>query len=164
MPRSRACWSARWRKRASRSSSAPCADATFGPMLMVGLGGITTELFRDVVYRPAPVSAAEAATMLSAAQGRAVAAGIPRRGKRGRPGAVRSDRASLAAGGAVARRHRRDRAQSGAGASGAGGDDRGCAGGEEIALVIPVRALARTRISMPQLRDSGSTRRRRVPE
>jgi acyl-CoA synthetase (NDP forming) len=40
-------------------------DATFGPMVMVGLGGITTELFRDVVYRPAPVSAAEAATMLA---------------------------------------------------------------------------------------------------
>jgi acetate---CoA ligase (ADP-forming) len=39
-------------------------DATFGPMVMVGLGGITTELFRDVVYRPAPVSAAEAAGML----------------------------------------------------------------------------------------------------
>jgi hypothetical protein len=40
-------------------------DATFGAMVMVGLGGITTELFRDVVYRPAPVSAAEASSMLT---------------------------------------------------------------------------------------------------
>jgi acetyltransferase len=40
-------------------------DATFGPMIMVGFGGITTELFRDVIYRPAPVSAGEAAAMLS---------------------------------------------------------------------------------------------------
>ena len=39
-------------------------DATFGAMVMVGLGGITTELFRDVIYRPAPVSVAEAAAML----------------------------------------------------------------------------------------------------
>src|SRR6202030_4350678 len=40
-------------------------DATFGPMVMVGLGGITTELFRDVIYRPAPVSATEASAMLA---------------------------------------------------------------------------------------------------
>jgi acetyltransferase len=39
-------------------------DATFGPMVMVGLGGVTTELFRDVVYRPAPVGVAEAEAML----------------------------------------------------------------------------------------------------
>ena len=40
-------------------------DATFGPMIMVGLGGITTELFRDAIYRPAPVSATEACAMLA---------------------------------------------------------------------------------------------------
>src|ERR1700676_2347589 len=39
-------------------------DAVFGAMIMVGFGGITTELFRDVIYRPAPVIADEAAAML----------------------------------------------------------------------------------------------------
>ncbi|MBV9560168.1 MAG: acetate--CoA ligase family protein [Bradyrhizobium sp.] len=39
-------------------------DATFGPLVMVGLGGVATELFRDVVYRPAPVGVAEATAML----------------------------------------------------------------------------------------------------
>ncbi|MCX7322431.1 MAG: acetate--CoA ligase family protein [Hyphomicrobiales bacterium] len=39
-------------------------DDTFGPMVMVGLGGVTAELFKDVVYRQAPVSAQEAAMML----------------------------------------------------------------------------------------------------
>lgn len=44
-------------------------DKTFGPMVMVGLGGVTTELFKDVVYRPAPVSAQEAGEMLNALKG-----------------------------------------------------------------------------------------------
>ncbi|KIZ38183.1 MULTISPECIES: acetate--CoA ligase family protein [Rhodopseudomonas] len=39
-------------------------DASFGPMIMVGLGGVVTELFKDVVWRPAPVGAAEAGAML----------------------------------------------------------------------------------------------------
>ncbi|UGV25063.1 CoA-binding protein [Rhodopseudomonas boonkerdii] len=44
-------------------------DKTFGPMVMVGLGGVTTELFKDVVYRPAPVSGQEAKEMLNALKG-----------------------------------------------------------------------------------------------
>lgn len=40
-------------------------DATFGPMIMVGFGGVTTELFKDVIYRPAPIGADEAMTMLN---------------------------------------------------------------------------------------------------
>lgn len=45
------------------------SDQTFGPMIMVGLGGITTELFKDVIYRPAPVSVQEAADMLGELKG-----------------------------------------------------------------------------------------------
>ncbi|MGB3448826.1 MAG: acetate--CoA ligase family protein [Xanthobacteraceae bacterium] len=40
-------------------------DVTFGSMIMVGFGGVTTELFKDVVYRPAPVGLDEAVTMLN---------------------------------------------------------------------------------------------------
>ncbi|MBV9248675.1 MAG: acetate--CoA ligase family protein, partial [Acetobacteraceae bacterium] len=39
-------------------------DETFGPMMMVGFGGTTVELFGDVVHSPAPVDRAEASRMI----------------------------------------------------------------------------------------------------
>jgi acyl-CoA synthetase (NDP forming) len=64
-------------------------DATFGPMVMVGLGGIATELFRDVVYRPAPVSASDAVAMLGELKSAPLLNGFR--------GAAESDIAALAA-------------------------------------------------------------------
>jgi acyl-CoA synthetase (NDP forming) len=39
-------------------------DPGFGPLIMVGAGGVITELFRDTVYRLAPVGFAEARAMI----------------------------------------------------------------------------------------------------
>jgi acyl-CoA synthetase (NDP forming) len=39
-------------------------DATFGPIMMLGFGGTTVELFGDVVHAPAPLDDAEATRML----------------------------------------------------------------------------------------------------
>jgi acetyltransferase len=41
-------------------------NATFGPVVMVGLGGTMVELLGDVVHRPAPIDTAEALRMLDA--------------------------------------------------------------------------------------------------
>ena len=39
-------------------------DPTFGPVVMVGAGGVATEVFQDTAYRLAPVDEAEATAML----------------------------------------------------------------------------------------------------
>jgi len=54
-------------------------DAAFGPVVMVGLGGVLIEVFKDVVFRAAPVTEAEALRMLSELKSRVVLEGV--RGK-----------------------------------------------------------------------------------
>lgn len=51
-------------------------DAAFGPMLMVGLGGIYVEVMRDVVFSPVPVRPDEARAMLDRLQGAALLRGV----------------------------------------------------------------------------------------
>ena len=63
-------------------------DPAFGPIVMLGLGGIFIEVLKDVIFASAPVSEAHAAFMLQQLRGRAILDGV-----RGRPGV---DRASLA--------------------------------------------------------------------
>jgi acetyltransferase len=63
-------------------------DPTFGPVVMVGLGGVLIEVFKDVVFRAAPVTEAEALRMLDELKSRAVLDGV-----RGRPPV---DKAALA--------------------------------------------------------------------
>ncbi len=40
-------------------------DPQFGPMIMVGLGGIMTEVFKDVAFRMLPITTADAKSMLN---------------------------------------------------------------------------------------------------
>lgn len=63
-------------------------DATFGPIVMAGLGGIATELFRDVVYRPAPVDQSEASAMIGELKSAALLHGFR--------GAAKADTVALA--------------------------------------------------------------------
>lgn len=47
-------------------------DSQFGPVLLFGLGGVFVEILHDVALRVAPLSAAEAMTMLDDIRGRAL--------------------------------------------------------------------------------------------
>ncbi|MFQ6025701.1 MAG: acetate--CoA ligase family protein, partial [Nitrosopumilaceae archaeon] len=44
-------------------------DPQFGPVIMVGLGGILTEVFRDVAFRLVPITTADAKSMLNELKG-----------------------------------------------------------------------------------------------
>jgi hypothetical protein len=63
-------------------------DPVFGVVVMVGLGGIFIEVLKDVAFRKAPVSEAEAGRMLDELRGGVVLSGV-----RGKPPA---DRAAIA--------------------------------------------------------------------
>ena len=51
-------------------------DATFGPMLMVGLGGIHVEVLKDVAFAPVPLDAEEALALVGGLKGAALLDGV----------------------------------------------------------------------------------------
>lgn len=51
-------------------------DATFGPTVMFGLGGIFVEVLKDVTFRVAPISAGQAEEMISEIRGAPILAGV----------------------------------------------------------------------------------------
>ncbi|HEV2100678.1 MAG TPA: acetate--CoA ligase family protein [Stellaceae bacterium] len=63
-------------------------DPVFGPMLMVGLGGIHVEVLRDVAFSPVPIGPVEALALITELKGAALLDGV-----RGAPPA---DKAALA--------------------------------------------------------------------
>jgi len=48
----------------------------FGPMLMVGLGGVLTEIFKDVAFRMLPVTTSDAKSMLNELKGSKILKGF----------------------------------------------------------------------------------------
>src|SRR6266478_1898041 len=66
------------------------SDPDFGPMLMVGLGGIHVEVLRDVAFAPVPLGTVEALDLLGQLKGAALLDGV-----RGEPAADRDALARL---------------------------------------------------------------------
>jgi len=51
-------------------------DPVFGPMLMVGLGGIHVEVLKDVAFAPVPLDAEDALALVSELKGAALLDGV----------------------------------------------------------------------------------------
>jgi acetate---CoA ligase (ADP-forming) len=64
------------------------SDPDFGPMLMVGLGGIHVEVLKDVAFAPVPLDTEEALALLDQLKGAALLDGVR--------GESAADRAALA--------------------------------------------------------------------
>ena len=67
-------------------------DAVFGPMLMVGIGGIHVEVLRDIAFAPVPIAAEQALALLDQLKGAALLGAV-----RGAPPADRTALAELIA-------------------------------------------------------------------
>ena len=66
-------------------------DPQFGPMIMVGLGGIFVEILKDVSFRICPITEAEAWDMIGELKGAALLDGVRGEVRRGQKGAGRCD-------------------------------------------------------------------------
>ena len=88
-------------------------DPTFGPIMMVGFGGVTVELFGDVAAQPGPGRCRRGGTHDPLAAVSATAYRVPRQ-QADRPGAGGdADRAAIGSGVGLCGPHRRDGVQSG---------------------------------------------------
>ena len=72
---STASWSRRWRRPGQEIVVGGVRDPQFGPLVMVGLGGVFVEVLADVAFRICPITRLDAEEMLDELKGAALLAG-----------------------------------------------------------------------------------------